>query len=210
MTTHVALSEPPHPDQIRQAASLVRAGGVVAYPTDTLYALGVDPRQADAVETLCHAKDRASGSGLPLIATSLEQVEQTLGPLSPLGRRLARHWWPGPMTLVFTPTAALPEPVHAPDGSLAVRVPASDAARALAAAVGHPLTSTSANRRGATPAPDGAALLRELGPTVALLLEHPTPLEGAPSTIVDARGESPVLLRAGSVAWDRVLQSTRA
>ncbi len=80
----------------------------------------------------------------------------------------------------------------------------------LAVALGHPVTSTSANRRGARPAQDADALARELGPEIRLLLEHPTPLEGAPSTIVDVRTEAPTLLRAGSVPWERVLQSTRA
>ena len=210
MTTKVRLSHQPTAEPFTQAAAVLAADGIVAYPTDTLYALGVDPRRNDAVEALCDMKERGAGAGLPLIAGSLEQVEASLGPLSALGRQLAERWWPGPLTLVYSPAVLLAEAVHAPDGSLAVRVPASEAARMLAVALGHPVTSTSANRRGARPAQDADALARELGPEIRLLLEHPTPLEGAPSTIVDVRTEAPTLLRAGSVPWERVLQSTRA
>jgi len=209
VTTKILLGLPPETDQIKRAAEVVSAGGLVAYPTDTLYALGVDPRRDEAVANLCAIKERGVGAGLPLIAASVDQVERCLGPLSTLGRKLAAAWWPGPLTLVFAPTVMLPDAVHASDGSLAVRVPARMAARMLAAEAGHPLTATSANRRGAAPAPDAETVRSELGPAVQLVLEGQRSLEGAPSTIVDVRREAPRLLRAGSVPWEHVLQSTR-
>lgn len=209
MTSQVLLSLPPEAEQIRRAAAVVSAGGLVAYPTDTLYALGVDPRLDEAVASLCAIKERGVGAGLPLIAASVGQVERCLGPLSALGRKLAAVWWPGPLTLVFAPTVQLADAVHASDGSLAVRVPARMVARMLAAEAGHPLTSTSANRSGATPAPDAETLRSELGPAVQFVLEGQRALEGVPSTIVDVRQEAPRLLRAGSVPWKHVLQSTR-
>ena len=186
--------------------ALVR-GAIVAYPTDTLYGLAVDPRQEGAVDRLCRLKDRARGAGVLLIAANLEQVESCLGALTPLGRRLARRFWPGALTLVFDPEAALVPVIHASDGSLAVRVPRCDIARRLADLCGHPITATSANRAGMTPGATGREVVAALSPTLRLILEQKGRLTGEASTIVDTRGRRPALLRDGAVPWDRVLQS---
>jgi L-threonylcarbamoyladenylate synthase len=190
-----------------EAVEVLARGGIVAFPTDTLYGLAVDPRQVDAVNRLCRVKGRPTGVGLPLIAASLRQVESCLGPLSPLGRRLARRFWPGPLTLVFDPDAALVAAIHAADGSLAVRVPRSEIARRLADLYQHPITATSANRAGMTPAATGREVSAELDAAIALVLDQPGQLTGEPSTIVDTRGDGPALLRDGAVSWDCVLQS---
>jgi len=198
------------PAGLTRAVAALRAGRIVAYPTDTLYALAVDPRQSGAVATLTRIKAREAGAGLTLVGGDRAQIETALGPLPPAGRRLAARWWPGPVTLVFTPARRLVAAVHAGDGSLAVRVPHLSLARRLARAFGHPVTATSANRAGQTPAATPAEIATAFGAEVAVMLEHPDPLTGAPSTIVDVRTDPPVLLRAGVVPWDRVLQSARA
>ena len=199
----------PTVDELRDAATVIAEGKIVAYPTDTLYGLGVDPRQEPAVERLCHLKQRMSGAGLPLIAGSLSQLESCLGTMPPLARRLAVRFWPGPLTLVFTPTAKLAAPVHAGDGSLAVRVPSSKIARTLAEFVGHPVTATSANRSGEVTPATGALVASTLGTELGAILGQRSSLEGVASTIVDVRGTTPVLIRAGAIAWDHVLQSFR-
>ena len=206
MTSRVLVGATPEHPALRAAVELLTGGGTVAYPTDTLYGLAVDPRQTAAVDRLCRLKDRVSGAGLLLIASSLDQVESALGPLSPLGYRLARRFWPGPLTLVFDPDVALARGVHAMDGSLAVRVPGCDLARRLAGLVGHPLTATSANRTGEVPAATGREVVDVFGSAVALTLEQRGPLRGEASTIVDTRGAHPTLLRAGAIPWNRVLQ----
>ncbi len=192
---------------LREAVKVLASGGIVAYPTDTLYGLAVDPRQAAAVDALCRVKGRRQGDGVTLIAAHFRQVESCLGPLSPLGRRLAERFWPGPLTLVFEPQATLVPAIHAADGSLAVRVQRSTDARLLAELHRHPITATSANRAGMTPAATGGEVSAQLGAEVALVLDYPGRLTGVPSTIVDARGVDPGLLRDGSVSWDCVLQS---
>jgi len=194
-------------DVPREAVDAILRGAVVAYPTDTLYGLAVDPRQGDAVTRLRRVKARFQGGGLTLIAASLSQVESALGPLPPLGRRLADTFWPGPLTVIFVPTVSLAAGIPAPDGSVAVRVPANALARKLAFAAGFPITATSANPAGETPAATGTEVAQLMGDAVALILEQPDVLRGAPSTIVDIRGAVPALVRAGVVAWDRVLQS---
>lgn len=194
-------------DPLENAVEALRAGEIVAYPTDTLYGLAVDPRLETSVERLCRAKDRAVGDGLPLIAGDLEQVELFIGGVSDLGRRLAGRFWPGPLTLLLTAQRALVPGVGAKDGSLAIRVPGLAVARQFALLAKHPITATSANRRGMAPATTGRQVVQAFGSDVALVIEHQTALVGAPSTIVDARATRPRLIRDGAVPWDSVLQS---
>lgn len=191
----------------QDAVDALRRGDIVAYPTETLYGLAVDPRQPDAVARLRRVKGREARLGLPLIAGSLTQVESDLGPLPRLGRRLTERFWPGPLTLIFVPTADLAAGITAADTSVAVRVPGAEPARRLALACGHPITATSANPAGKRPAATGDEVESLFGPVVSLILEQSGALQGAPSTIVDIRGDAPVLVRAGIVSWDRVLQS---
>ena len=189
------------------AVDALRRGEIVAYPTETLYGLAVDPRQPVAVARLRRVKGRGLRLGFPLIAGSLTQVESELGSLPRLGRRLAETFWPGPLTLIFMPTADLDAGITAADTSVAVRVPGAEPARRLALACGHPITATSANPVGKTPAATGDDVESLFGPEVSVILDQPGALQGAPSTIVDIRGVAPVLVRAGIVSWDRVLQS---
>lgn len=202
----VRLDETDPEPALRAAADALLAGAIVAYPTDTLYGLGVDPARAPAVERLCRLKARPAGAGMPLVAADLAQVESAVGALPPLGRRLAERFWPGPLTLVFDPEASFPPGVRADDGSVAVRVPRGLAAR-FAALCRRPITATSANLAGRPPAATAAEVVDGLGAAVAVVLEQETPLTGPPSTIVDVRGGRPRLVRAGAVAWERVLQS---
>jgi len=196
----------PDPAAIGLAADVVRDGRVVAYPTDTLYGLGADPRSADAVARVFALKSRAPDRALPLIAADVEQVAATLGRLGGAERRLAEACWPGPLTLVMRGPDTLAPEVAGAGGTVAVRVPAHGVARALARAVGHPVTATSANRSGLEAHATPDAVAAELGDVIALLLDAgPTP-GGPPSTIVavDARGAR--LLRAGAIPFARVLE----
>ena len=194
-------------DAVEEAVRALRGGQLVAYPTDTLYGLAADPRLASAVKRLFQAKRRPLEAAVPLIGADLEQVEAYAGPLTPLGRRLADQFWPGPLTLIIAAAPALDRRLLAGGESVAVRVPDHAVARALAERLDHPVTATSANRTG-EPAPMNAAeAATALGSAIALVLDA-GPTEGSvPSTIIDARGDEPVLIRAGVVTWDRVVQS---
>jgi L-threonylcarbamoyladenylate synthase len=195
---------------LRPAVEWIRAGGIVAGPTDTFYGLAVDPRSASAVAAVFDLKGRGARAALPLVAASIGQVVAFAGPLTPLTRRLAERWWPGPLSLLCDAPATVDAHVHAGEGAVAIRVPAHPIAAALAAAFGAPLTATSANRSGAPPAADVDALGAIADdPRVFVIDAGPAP-GGAASTIVDARGDAPRLVRAGAVAWDRVLRSLQA
>jgi L-threonylcarbamoyladenylate synthase len=195
----------PAPDALQEAASALAAGLVVAFPTDTLYGLAVDPRNAHAVERLYAAKSRGFDQPLPLIACDQDQVGQA-GALTPLARMLAREFWPGPLTLVIDAHPSLDVRVHAATGRVAVRVPAHTLARALARAAGHPITATSANLAGEPAVASATELSRALVKRIDVLIDGGPTVGGLPSTIVDVTTSTPSLVRAGVVPWARVLE----
>jgi len=197
----------PDCEALAKAAGVLARGGVVAYPTDTLYGLAVDPRKPAAVEALYRIKGREPGEPIALIAASSAQVEARVGRLSDLERRLARQFWPGPLTLVIAAAPSLAQVLHSLNGRVAVRVPAHAVAAGLAALIDHPVTSTSANRSG-QPAPAVADDIgRWLMDAIDLVLDGGPAPGGPPSTVVDTSGPAPVLVRAGAVPWERVLES---
>ena len=194
---------------IREAADALSQGAIVAFPTDTVYGLAVDPRHARAVDRLYAVKGRAFDQPLPLIAADEAQAATHAGELSDLARALAAEFWPGPLTLIISAHADLCARVHASTGRVAVRVPAHPTARALARGAGYPITATSANRSGATPASTGDQVIAALDDRVDLLLDGGATSGGMPSTIVDATGATPRLVRVGVVPWERVLEFMR-
>jgi tRNA threonylcarbamoyl adenosine modification protein (Sua5/YciO/YrdC/YwlC family) len=191
---------------LSSAIAWLRAGGVVACPTDTFYGLAVDPTSPAAVRALFDLKGRAARAAVPLMAASVSQVEQCCGRLGPTAARLAARFWPGPLAIVLDAPAHLAPEVSGVAGSIAIRVPAHAVARALCEAWGAPLTATSANRTGEPPAlaPGDVTLA---GDDRLLIVDAGAAPGGPPSTIVDGRGAAPILVRAGAVPWNRVLES---
>ena len=210
MFAYPITADQPEPEVIARAADVIRRGGVVAYPTDTLYGLAVDPGNSDAVARLYAAKGRGRQSAIPLIAASLEQARGA-AILDGLALRLAHAFWPGPLTIVAPPQRGLAAAVLAGGTTVAVRVPAHAVARALAAALGFCITATSANRSGESPAVTGAdvAAAFATGSDVDVLLDAGVVTGGPPSTIVEIGEDGPRLIRAGVVPWDRVLESLK-
>jgi L-threonylcarbamoyladenylate synthase len=202
---HLTISATdPAPDILARAVAVLRDGGVVAYPTDTLYGLAVDPRRDEAIERLFELKGRDRGTAVPLIAADIEQAGAA-GRLGPRELRLAAAFWPGPLAVVVPAQPALSRAALT-EGTVAIRVPAHPVARALAAAFGFPLTATSANRSGAPPAETADRVADTLAGVAVVLDGGPSP-GGAPSTIVRLSDEGLVLVRAGAIAWERVLRS---
>lgn len=208
-TRLIVSTERPDPGSIAVAARLVREGGIVAFPTDTLYGLAVDPGNDAAVERLFDVKGRDATLAIPLIAADLEQVIAWSDSLPAAAAILARRCWPGPLTIVLPASPRLPARLLGGGHTVAIRVPAHDVALALARAVGRPITSTSANRSGAPPPATANAVEDLLGSTIDLLLDGGPCAGGPPSTIVDVTGATPRLVRAGAVPWERVLESLR-
>ena len=196
----------PDPGAIARAADIVRGGGIIAYATDTLYGLAVDPRSDAAVERLFTVKGRDERVAIPLIAGSLEQAE-AIGVFGTTELRLARTFWPGPLTIVVPARPGLSARVLAGGDTVAVRVPGHEVARKLAIAFGRALTSTSANRSGQAPPMSASEIDPGLASDLDSILDCGSAPGGPPSTIVKVLGERVELIRAGAIAWDRVLES---
>lgn len=187
------------------AVAFLTQGGIVAFPTDTLYGLAVDPASAQAIEALFALKGRPADAAVPFVAASRAQVAAWCG-LSELSASLAELFWPGPLSLICDAPASIVPAAHAGLGTVAIRVPAHPVARALAEAWGSPLPATSANRSGAPAATEAGALAAIAAPNL-LVIDGGRVAGGAPSTIVDARQHPPRLVREGAIPWDRVLHS---
>jgi L-threonylcarbamoyladenylate synthase len=188
------------------AAAWLASGGIVAFPTDTLYGLAVDPRSDLAVAALFDVKGRDQRVAIPLIAASRAVVDGTLGPLDAASAQLADRFWPGPLSLLVDAPLSISRAVHGGAGTLAVRVPSHQVARALAESAGGLVTATSANRHGEPPALCAGALGALAADPRVFVVEGGPAGGGAPSTIVDARRSPAVLVRDGAVPWDRVLE----
>jgi L-threonylcarbamoyladenylate synthase len=190
--------------QVERAAASIRKGGLVAVPTDTLYALAADPFNRDAVARVFDVKGRAAERALPLVAADTPQVVRHFGELRALARRLAARFWPGPLTLLLDAPAVLPDEVSGGTAKVGVRVPAHAVTVALCRACDRPLTATSANISGSPPSDDPDAVARALGDLVDVLVDAGKTPGGPPSTVVDVTGAEPRLIRAGAIPWEEV------
>jgi L-threonylcarbamoyladenylate synthase len=190
--------------RIAEAAAVLRAGGVVVYPTETFYGLGALATAGETLERLACAKLRPEGKPLPLVAADRAQVA-AVATLDGPAARLADLFWPGPLTLVLPATPDLHPAITAGTGTVGVRVPGSEVARALAEAAGGALVSTSANLSGGPPPDRVEALDPALVARVDRVLDAgPTP-GGLPSTVIALDGGAPRLVRPGAIALEAVL-----
>jgi L-threonylcarbamoyladenylate synthase len=203
----VVSAAAPDPVSIERAASTLRAGGIGAIPTDTLYGLAANPFDGTAVSRLFTIKNRDLERALPLVAADLGQVRAFVGVITPLADRLADRFWPGPLTLVFAAPPSLSAEVTGASGTVGIRVPAHGVTRALCAAAGVPLTATSANISGTPPTNDPGVVASQLGAYLDVLVDAGCTPGGPPSTIVDVTGTEPRLIRAGAIAWHAVLSA---
>jgi L-threonylcarbamoyladenylate synthase len=195
-------------DQEREVTAELLLGGLVIYPTDTLYAIGCRALDGAALRSLREAKGREADKALPVIAADVAQAKSLVSCWSEAAQRLSDAFWPGPLTLVLTAAPSLPAPLLAGARTVAVRVPASTAACALARLAG-PLVSTSANRSGERPCVT-VDLAVAAFPRATLAFDAGL-LDGAPSTIVDLAGaaEGFQILREGRISKEMIEEALR-
>jgi L-threonylcarbamoyladenylate synthase len=193
------------PDGIVVGAETLRRGGIVAYPTDTLYGLAVDPKSDAALRRLFEAKGRHASTAIALIASDLEQARQA-GRFGRPEEKLAAAFWPGPLTIVVPIAPDMPRRLSGDRGTIGVRVPDHPVARALAAAFGGSITATSANPSGRAAPTTADDVASHMGAVVDVILDAGPVTGGPPSTIVEIIDGTPTLHRAGAVEWDRVLR----
>ncbi|MBS1125729.1 MAG: hypothetical protein H6Q98_667 [Nitrospirae bacterium] len=176
---------------------VVRARGVIAYPTDTFYGLGADPRDPEAVRRLFAIKGREAGQPILLLLHDRSEVAAWASAVTPSAERLMDRFWPGPLTLVF-PAAphVLPE-LTGGGGTIGLRVPGNELTRELLRHLGRALTGTSANRSGGRDPRTVEEVMREVGDRVDLILDGGVTTGNRPSTVVDVTVEPPRIIRQG-------------
>lgn len=175
-------------DEVAAAAAMLRAGGVLAYPTEAVFGLGCDPHDQAAFTRLFALKQRPATQGVLLIAADFAQVEPyiDLAAVPPAVMHEVRQSWPGPYTWIFPRAADVPPWICGTHAGIALRVTAHAPAAALCRAFGAPLVSTSANPHDAPPARDAATVARYFGDALDGLLDAPLGGQARPSTIRDA------------------------
>ncbi|MDA4121150.1 MAG: L-threonylcarbamoyladenylate synthase [Thaumarchaeota archaeon] len=184
------------PASIARASSIVMAGGLVVFPTDTVYGLGCDPFNEQSVRKLFDAKGREA-KPIPLLCASLEESVAVVN-FGPKALQLARLFWPGPLTIVAPLRVRVPDLLHQGTGTLGVRIPASRTTLDLIKSCGGYLTGTSANRSGRPSSRTAREALEQLGDSVQLILDGGT-LQGLESTVVKVVGDDLIILRQGPV-----------
>jgi len=186
-------------DAIAQAARLLTAGGLVVFPTDTVYGVGAHACDASAVERLYVAKERPRDMAIPVLLATVAGLPLVAREVPPVARRLAEAFWPGALTLVLPRRPGLPAILTAGGDSVAVRVPDHPLTRALITALGAPLAGTSANLSGQPSPVTAAEVMAYLGGRVDLVLDGGPCPGGIPSTVLDLTCDPPRVLRPGPV-----------
>lgn len=194
----------PAEDDFAPALEIFRAGGVIAYPTETFYGLCVDPFSEKAVEGLYRLKGRPPESPIPLVIGNIGMLDLVASEVTPLARGLIDRFWPGPLTLVLKAREALPAALTAGTGTIGVRLSASPWARKLSESLASPITSTSANPSGQAPPVAPAGVLGYFDGSIALLIDGGVLAGKKGSTIVDATGERPGIIREGEIPSSRL------
>ncbi|MGA2401401.1 MAG: L-threonylcarbamoyladenylate synthase [Syntrophobacteraceae bacterium] len=192
------------PEAVWHAASVLKSGGLVIYPTETFYALGALPVIAEAVDRVFDIKGRDFRNPLPLIASDREAALSAASEWPDSAEALARIFWPGPLSIVIPAVASFPPALHAGTGKIAVRVCSHPLAVLLARATGGLIISTSANMAGEPPPSSPGAVAKELLLSVDAFLDAGDLPGGLPSTIVDVTVRPAALIRAGRIAWDEI------
>jgi L-threonylcarbamoyladenylate synthase len=188
---------------IQEALKVLRAGGLVAFPTDTVYGLGASAFNGKAVESIYIAKDRPAEKAIPILLGDLDDLPKVTSSLPPMAAKLASRFWPGPLTLVVPKNPNLPEAVSATD-TIALRVPDHEVARAILRAAG-PMAVTSANISGQPSPVTADEVFAQLGGRIELIINGGRTPGGMPSTLVDCTGSAPTILRGGPISMTELL-----
>ena len=194
----------PDHDALRIAAEVIRRGGVIAYPTETVYGLGADSLNASAVRSIFDLKGRDAAKALILLIRGDQDLPIVASEVSETARRLMAAFWPGPLTLVLKASPRLPKALLGGGDTVAVRVSSHPIARALADLVAGPITSTSANRSDLSPARSASGVVAAFGDEIDLIVDGGPSGDDRPSTVVDVSGDLPKIVREGKIGGAEV------
>lgn len=192
-------------EDLDHAIAVLRAGGVVVYPTDTVYGLGADAFNEAAVKRIYAIKRRPADQPLSMLIAGPEDAERLIASFPPAARALAKRFWPGALTIVLQRRSDVPSWISGGRETIGVRVPDHPLALRLIRGLGRPLIGTSANLSGAPSCTTAAEVRRQLGDAVAYILDGGTCPGGVESTVVDAAGKRPVILREGAIGAGEIV-----
>ena len=197
-----AKSSSSHPEisTIEDAIDALRSGELVVYPTETFYGVAADPLSKSALNRLFAIKGRDAAKTVAMIAADTRSAFSLAREVPPIAWRLAECFWPGPLTLVLPARAQIAPELIGLSGGVGVRVSSHPTARALAAGLERPITATSANRAGESPAKTLADARKALGRKIKVYLEGGTLGSSAPSTVLEVAGDRWRIIREGAVS----------
>ena len=187
----------PDPKVIREAVTIMSAGGVIAYPTDTVYGLGVDPRRDEYIRRIYQVKKRV-GKAIPILLSGVEQVER-YGYLNDIAEKLIDAFWPGHLTVIVEAKPTVSELITMGTGKVGLRVPDHKVALMLARELGGAITGTSANISGMESPRTAGEVLSQLGASIDMIIDGGPCKHGISSTVVDTTVRPVKILRVGPV-----------
>ncbi|MER3544861.1 MAG: threonylcarbamoyl-AMP synthase [Chloroflexota bacterium] len=193
-----------HPDTLDIAADLLRRGELVAFPTDTVYGLGVHSQLPQAIEQLYVVKGRREEKGIPLLLADTDSLALVVTEVPEVARRLARAFWPGGLTLVLPKKPTVPAAVSR-EPTVAVRIPDHPLTLALIRKVGTPLATSSANRSGKPSLTTAQEVRAVFDGRIAAIIDGGETPGGVASTIVDCTTQPPRILRVGAIPVEEIL-----
>ncbi len=189
----------PRDDRIEQAVSVLKRGGIVALPTETFYGLAADAFQAESLIALNRLKRKEPDSPILLLLCDRSMAAQLAEELPESFHVLARAFWPGPLTLVVKASPEVPKEISGGRGTVGMRVPGLALPRQLSAGLGRPITGISSNLHGSPPHRTATEVYARFSERIDLILDGGPTAGGAPSTIIDLSGKTPVVLRRGTL-----------
>jgi len=185
--------------QIDKAIEILGKGGIVAFPTDTVYGLGADAFSNEATERIYKTKQRPRYLPLPILLADVSQIPAVAGSVSEIAQLLMKHFWPGGLTLVLPKAASFPDSINAGSSKVAIRVPNHVVPLTIIRRLGIPIIGTSANISDRASAVTAQEVEQQLGGEVDLIVDGGRCPGGLESTVVDVTGETPVVLRQGII-----------
>ncbi|MEW6584189.1 MAG: L-threonylcarbamoyladenylate synthase [Nitrospirota bacterium] len=184
---------------LRSAIEVLKKGGIVAYPTETFYGLGVRFDREESLRKLYEIKKRPKEKAMPMIIGDMRMLDLVASVDNLRALSIIDRFWPGPLTLMLPAKDNLSKYLTAGTGSVAIRIPGQSFALELVRAAGFPITATSANISGMPPARDADTVRRYFGEGIDLLVDAGETPGGSPSTIVDLTGDNPRIVREGAI-----------
>jgi L-threonylcarbamoyladenylate synthase len=190
--------------QIEKAVVILKNGGLVAYPTDTVYGLGACMTDSEAVDRIFQVKGRPKGMALPVLLADRNQIKDIVTSVSPAAQRLADEFFPGALTIILLKSNLVPDIIAGGGKTVAFRIPNHPVPLALIKGLGKPIVGTSANLSGQPSALTAIEVHAQIGDKIDMVIDSGRCPGGIESTVIDLSGEKPVIRRQGAISIDRL------